>query len=89
MLVKTEGIEPSKLNCQKFEVRCEHAETEMFEAILKLADPLNYIREVLPIMYGNLLIVYGDTNQAKKYFATVICFELYSELYGEMIIPNT
>ena len=72
-----------------FEIRCELMNHEMSIAISKLTTPAcnKFMREVLPVMYGNLLIVYGDTNRAKKYFDTVSSFELYNQLYGEIIIP--
>jgi hypothetical protein len=88
ILVKSEEIEPSKLNTQSFEVRCGLAEFEMGFAIMKLADFVKYMREVLPVMYGNLLILYGDTNRAKTYFETLGPCDLYKELYGESVIPN-
>ena len=56
-------------------------------AIFTLTAAWPYLFHVLPVMYGNLLIVYGDTNRAKKYFDTVSSFELYNQLYGEVIIP--
>ena len=71
----------------EYEVRCEADEHEMISSIFHLTDPWGYLFKVLPVMYGNLLIVYGDTNRAKKYFDTVSSFELYNQLYGEIIIP--
>jgi len=71
----------------EYDTRCEKMEDELFYAIFELTKPYHYLCEVLPVMYGNLLIVYGDTNRAKKYFETVSSFELYNQLYGEIIIP--
>jgi hypothetical protein len=73
----------------KFETRCADMKLEMSMAIMKLAPPARhkYMLEVLPVMYGNLLIVYGDTNRAEKYFDTVSSFDFYNELYGKIIIP--
>ena len=71
----------------EYEVRCGADEDEMLSAIFYLTDPWGYLFKVLPVMYGNLLIVYGDTNRAKEYFDTVSSFELYNQLYGEIIIP--
>ena len=70
-----------------FDVRGEAEEKQMIAAIFTLTDPWPYLLKVLPVMYGNLLIVYGDTNRAKKYFDTVSSFKLYNQLYGEIIIP--
>lgn len=72
---------------KEYNIRDESAEHEMIRAMLTLTDAWAYLLEVLPVMYGNLLIVYGDTNRAKKYFDTVSSFELYNQLYGEIIIP--
>jgi hypothetical protein len=71
----------------EYDTRCEKLENELLYAIFELTEPYNYLDEVLPVMYGNLLIVYGDTNRAKKYFETISSFELYNQLYGEIIIP--
>jgi hypothetical protein len=71
----------------EYDVRCEAEEHEMIFAIFHLTDAWAYLLKVLPVMYGNLLIIYGDTNRAKKYFDTVRSFELYNQLYGEIIIP--
>lgn len=71
----------------EYDTRCEHMENEMLYALSRLTDLYKFLDEVLPVMYGNLLIVYGDTNRAKKYFETVSSFELYNQLYGEIIIP--
>ena len=71
----------------EYDTRCEKMEDELLYAIFELTKPYHYLCEVLPVMYGNLLIVYGDTNRAKKYFDTVSSFELYNQLYGEIIIP--
>ncbi len=70
-----------------YEVRCGADEHEMISSIFHLTDPWGYLLKVLPVMYGNLLILYGDTNRAKKYLETVSSFELYNQLYGEVIIP--
>jgi hypothetical protein len=72
-----------------FDVRCYFMQEEMLTAILKLKHPfmLDFLLNVLSVMYGNLLIVYGDTNRAEKYFDTVSSFDFYNELYGEIIIP--
>jgi hypothetical protein len=74
-------------NRRVFDVRCEFFEGQILSAISKLTDPFKFLLEVLPVVYGNLLIVYGDTNRAEKYFDTVKDFEFYNELYGEVIIP--
>ena len=88
-VMKTSGIEPSSLKLREFDVRCNLMESQMLTAISQLRAPFefDYMLYVLPVLYGNLLIVYGDTNQAKKYFDTVSSFEFYNELYGEIIIP--
>jgi hypothetical protein len=70
-----------------FDVRGKMEESQMITAIYTLTDSWAYLLDVLPVLYGNLLIVYGDTNRAKKYFDTVSSFELYNQLYGEIIIP--
>jgi hypothetical protein len=87
-LVETEKFEPSSLVARRFEVRCGLAEFEIGFAIMKLADPVKYMREVLPVMYGNLLILYGDINRAEKYFETLGPCELYTKLYGKILVPN-
>ena len=71
----------------EYEVRGEAEERDLISAIFHLTDPFGYLLQVLPVMYGNLLILYGDTNRAKKYLETVSSFELYNKLYGEVIIP--
>ena len=64
----------------EYDTRCENMENEMLYALSRLTDFYEFLDEVLPVMYGNLLIVYGDTNRAKKYFDTVSSFELYNQL---------
>ena len=88
--MKTNGIEPSNLKLREFDVRCNLMESQMLVAISQLRAPfkLDYLLKALPVLYGNLLIVYGDTNRAEKYFDTVKDFEFYNELYGEIIIPR-
>ena len=87
-MVNKAEIDTSNLGIYCFEVRSRLCEFEMVSAILKLVDPDRYILEVLPVMYGNLLILYGDTDQAEKYFETLGGCELYKELYGEIVIPS-
>ena len=76
----------------EFKARNMATVEDMLISIINLKDiktSLRFMLEVLPVMYGNLLIMYGDTNQAKKYFETVNDYELYKELYGEISVPRT
>jgi hypothetical protein len=89
-VLKTNGIDLLKSpECRLFDVRCNLMENQMSDAISELKAPFmfSFLLNVLPVMYGNLLIVYGDTNRAEKYFDTVDNFELYNKLYGEIRIP--
>lgn len=45
---------------------------------------MRYILEVLVVMYGNLIILYGDKDKALEYFSTIKKFDLYIELYGDI-----
>jgi hypothetical protein len=55
---------------------------------MKLEDPVRFLQEVLAVLYGNLLVLYGDNNQAIKYFETLGSYDLHEELYGEILTPR-
>ncbi|PCM45934.1 hypothetical protein [Marinobacter sp. ANT_B65] len=42
-----------------------------------------FVCEALSMMYGNLLVLYGDSDLAFKYLETVECSDFYTQLYGE------
>lgn len=46
-----------------------------------------FICESLSVMYGNLLMLYGDTQKAVKYLRTIECSDFYIQLYGEPSVP--
>lgn len=41
-----------------------------------------FIAEVLPVMYGNLLLYYGDKEVSERYCGEVVRPNFYDELYG-------
>lgn len=70
-----------------YKIRFEQADCEIFDAILCLKDEetmIRYIHEVLTVMYGTLLYLYGGEKEHSSYMKTVSCTDLYTELYGEI-----
>jgi hypothetical protein len=47
-----------------------------------------FVCEALSVMYGNLLILYGDSDKAFEYLKTIECSDFYTQLYGEHSIPK-
>ncbi|TYC63824.1 hypothetical protein FMN52_00950 [Marinobacter sp. BW6] len=46
-----------------------------------------FVCESLSVMYGNLLMLYGDTQKAINYLKTIECSDFYLQLYGEPSVP--
>jgi len=44
--------------------------------------PKRFICEALSVMYGNLIIIYGDPMSASEYLKTIINTDFYINLYG-------
>ena len=68
-----------------FKARDKAAVIDIVGSVLKLKDGkfvLRFIMEALPVMYANLLILYGGADQAKRYLKTVDNIQFYLDLYG-------
>lgn len=45
-----------------------------------------FVTEVLPVMYGNLLICYGDETASHNFLVNIVRPNLYDELYGVQVV---
>lgn len=68
-----------------FSCRVSTPSTDIATNLLYFKDTRNglrYVFEVLSVMYGNLLILYGDSQTAESYFLTIDSRGLYDQIYG-------
>jgi hypothetical protein len=78
------GDRDPKDNPMPYQVRFVQAAEEISSLILFLADKeisSRFITEVLPVMYGNLLRLYGANSDADRFLQTIPCTQLFDELY--------
>lgn len=78
-------IKLSTFIIKPYTVRHCQVQKDIVVAILILKDKgikKRFILEVLPIMYANLLVLYGYVDESHSFLQTVECKDLFDELYG-------
>ena len=78
-------IKLSTFIIKPYTVRHYQMQKDIVVAILILKDEgiqKRFILEVLPIMYANLLVLYGYVDESHSFLQTVECKDLFDELYG-------
>ncbi|SUI61401.1 hypothetical protein [Shewanella baltica] len=84
---KTFGDKSQLYSQMPYEVRYEPMEWQILSVINRFKDhkhSYRYITEVLPVMYRNLLMLYGGEQEASEFIKTVPCHDFYIDLYGEV-----
>lgn len=78
------------INCfsryESYAVREEEAVSELFIILFVIKDTLvisRFVKEVLSVMYSNLLHYYGDEAASKKMLESIPSTLLYEQLYGD------
>lgn len=64
---------------------------QLGDALSVLKDPKvtkEFLCEVLPVMYGNLLKYYGDTRASIRFHAQILRPNLYDRLYGSDVVRS-
>lgn len=77
-------------NTDNYELREEVPAEDILLMLTFLSDfqyEKRFVCEALSFMYGNLLMIYGDSKKALDYFQTIECQDFYYQIYGNHASP--